>query len=54
MRQKHRKRPDGIWDYTPLGGGDVEGGLGVGLGIRPEEAEYSRAVHCEATNYRPL
>ena len=39
----------------PLFGGDNTGGrIGIYRGICPEEAEYSRTVHCDATDSRPL
>ena len=37
-----------------LGGDDMGGGLGGGRGICPEEAKYGCAVHCNATDSRPL
>ena len=37
-----------------LGGGDLVGGVGQGGGVCIEEAEYSRAVHYDATDYGPL
>ena len=39
---------------TPLGGGDAVGGIGGGRGIRPDEADYGRAVHFNATNSGPM
>ena len=39
---------------TPLGGVDAVGGIGGGRGIRPDEADYSCAVHFDATNSGPM
>ena len=37
-----------------LGLGNTEGGFGGGKGICPEESEYGCAVHCNATDSRPM
>ena len=37
-----------------LGVGNTVVGNGGGRGICPEEAEYGCAVHCNATNSRPM
>ena len=37
-----------------LGGVNTGGGLGGGRDICPEEEEYRCAVHCNATDSRPL
>ena len=39
---------------TSLGGGDVVSGIGVGRGICPDEADYGRSVHFDATNSEPM